>query len=111
MDPKIFWNRYRPYLAIVGAIVALVWFLPGDDGDDDTHRAAAVGPARTGGQGATGGAGGPGLTTGTGPGSNGGQQSGGVAGSGGAGGGTGTANEGIVTPDDVGADCDPATGR
>src|SRR5687768_18529909 len=41
MDPKLFWTRYRPYLAIIAAIIALVWFLPG--GADDAEQANAGG--------------------------------------------------------------------
>ncbi len=35
MDMNTFFNRYKPYLAIVVAILLIVVLLPGTDGDSD----------------------------------------------------------------------------
>ncbi len=45
MDLNTWFNRYRPYLAILAAVTALIAFLPG--GDDDTQLASSGGDGPT----------------------------------------------------------------
>lgn len=112
MDPKLFWTRYRPYLAIIAAVVALVWFLPG--GADDDEQASAGGSLVTTPDGAAvpGGAtpidSGDGTVVTTPDGAPVVGQRGGAAGQPGQ---TGTANETVAVPEGAGADCDTSTGR
>lgn len=115
MDPKVFFNRYRPYMAIVVAVIALVWFMPGGGGGGGgDQQATAGGPLATvpGSQGSPGGATpiAGGATSGavTTPGS----ASGGTTGTGSGGAGTPGGNEAVPPPPaDAGANCDPNTGR
>jgi hypothetical protein len=112
MDPKAFFIRYRPYLAIVAAVVALVWFMPGG-GDGDAQQASAGGPiAGDAQQGSTGtmpvaagdtpGAAGP----------SGSPSVGGTSAATDAGTVTAGGNEAVAPPPaDAGANCDPKTGR
>lgn len=118
MDPKVFFVRYRPYIAIVAAVIALVWFMPGGDGND-AQQASAGGPLSTvpGGSAASGGAT-PGASGGSSggvtiPGSGGSSGvSGGSAGGSGGGSGSSVGNEAVPPPPaGVGANCDPNTGR
>ena len=116
MDLALFWRRYRPYLAIVAAVIALVWFMPGSG--DDAQQATAAGStpfSPTGGSvtGATSpsGAGaavtqqgGPAGAPGT-PGA-----AGGPAASGGDAGAAGTGGP-LPVPAGTSKNCDPATGR
>ena len=114
MDLQTFWTRYRPYLAIVGAVVALVWFLPG--GDDDDGESASGPVIATGDGRSTPGAATPlasaGATAGAATAAGGGSTSGGtVTGSGTGASTAGAASEPLAVPDDAGASCDPSTGR
>src|SRR5687767_14484116 len=112
MDPKLFWTRYRPYIAIIGAVVALVWFLPG--GADDSEQASAGGSlVTTPGANTPGGATpidsgqGTAVTTPDGKPVSGSTKPGAAA----PGGQTGTANQAVAVPEGAGADCDTSTGR
>ena len=112
MDPKLFWTRYRPYLAIIAAIVALVWFLPG--GADDAQQATAGGSLVT----TPGSASTPGGVTpiDSGDGTvvttpDGAPAVPGKASAAGQPGQTGAANQAVAVPEGAGADCDTNTGR
>ncbi len=121
MNLNIFFTRYRPYIAIVAAVAALVWLLPGTD--DTGDLATASGPFVTTpdgrvvpGEGAEGAADvATSLVDGdtAAAGSTGSGRSGAGGGGGGGGGGTsgtgGSANP--VVPAGVGANCDLTTGR
>lgn len=117
MDLATWFTRYRPYLAIVTAIAALIAFMPGSDGDDlaavDSTGSPLFDPGSTvdtvGGDGST-------ITTGaTGAG---GETTGGGGGGGGGGSavvegpsGGGENAPGAVSQQAQSANCDPATGR
>ena len=117
MDISTWFTRYRPYLAIVAAIAALIAFLPGAD---DTQLASGSDGVSTfeGGSTAEGGEASdvtvegvdplaPGATeAGGGGGGAGGAGAGATGGGGGGGGGAVPVAEGALT-----ADCDPNTGR
>jgi ABC-type branched-subunit amino acid transport system substrate-binding protein len=127
MDLNSFFQRYKPYLAIVAAVVALVAFLPGSDDSealatggfrtadgqtvDGTGSTGPGGvPGAQGAAGAGGGAAGSGAATGGGGGGAGGGGGGGGGGEGGEAGGGGqaapVAGNALENPA-----CDPATGR
>ncbi|MEA3056930.1 MAG: hypothetical protein QOD30_2362, partial [Actinomycetota bacterium] len=112
MDPKVLFTRYRPYIAILAAVVALVWFMPG--GGDEGEQTSAGGPlsssagssagsdaspiAGAASGGATGEVGAPSATGGSSAGASGGATAGG--------------SEVVPAPPaDAGANCDPKTGR
>jgi len=120
MDLAVFWRRYRPYLAIVGAVIALVWFMPGDDGDGTQQASAGGASPFTAGNGSVAGAASPNGSSAAGGASGGGAQGAGSTGASGGGGGGGQAgigsagaggNQPLAVPEGVGDDCDPATGR
>ena len=118
LDAKTWFTRYRPYLAIVAAVTALIAFLPGSDdtqlasggagssvfdgsgsvagGDASDVTVGGAGTTDAGASAAGGGGTGGGGTTG----------GGGGAVAGGGGGGPVPVQDGALT-----ADCDPNTGR
>ena len=115
MDLATWFTRYRPYLAIVTAIAALIAFMPGSDGDDlasvDSTGAPLFEPGSTvdtvDGDGET-------ITTEAGA------EGGVVSGNGGGGGGSAVVDgpsgggenaPGAVSQQAQSANCDPATGR
>ena len=115
MDLSTWFTRYRPYLAIVTAIAALIAFMPGSDGDDlasvDSTGAPLFEPGSTvdtvDGDGET-------ITTEAGA------EGGVVSGNGGGGGGSAVVDgpsgggenaPGAVSQQAQSANCDPATGR
>ena len=112
MDPKLFWTRYRPYLAIIAAVIALVWFLPG--GADDAEQANAGGSFVTTPSGAAAPGGATPIDSGAGTAvttPDGAPVVGQRSGAAGQPGQTGTANETVAVPEGAGADCDTSTGR
>lgn len=137
MDLNVFFQRYKPYLAIVAAVVALVAFMPGDAGDELTTTGGSqpVGAqpsnggfaSPTGDGGVTGtapaqaGVAADGTTAGAAPTAGtsdaGGGAVGGATASGGTGGGAdgGTGQRGAQAPAPTAVvdspDCDPETGR
>src|SRR5687768_16392362 len=111
MDPKLFCTRYRPYLAIIAAVIALVWFLPG--GADDAEQASAGGSLVTTPSGAATPGGATPIESGDGtavttPGGAPAARQNGAPGQPGQ---TGAANEAVGVPEGAGADCDTNTGR
>ena len=112
MDLITFWKRYRPYMAIVTAVVALVWFLPGGGGNDDQQASAAGSVVTPGGASSTPGGATSNADDGTSVASGPSTAAGGaVRQSGGGAASNGTANEAVAVPDTVGANCDTKTGR
>ncbi|MFZ6004772.1 MAG: hypothetical protein ACOYXM_12675 [Actinomycetota bacterium] len=111
MDLNAFFNRYRPYIAIVLAVLALVWFLPGGAGRG--NLATAGGPLVTtpDGRVVSGDPDQPGSAVTAADGSG----VGGTSGTGGTGtgsGSTGGPGQPLAPPaGGVGPDCDLATGR
>lgn len=111
MDLNTFFVRYRPYIAIVLAVLALVWFLPG--GADRGNLATSGGPLVTTPDGRVV-SGDPSESASTVTASDG-SVVGGTSGTGGTGGGagsTGGVGQPLAPPaGGVGPDCDLATGR
>jgi hypothetical protein len=126
-DIRAFLTRFGPYLCLVGAVAAVMVFLPGDDDRTNVGTANAFGDFESGDGGATTAGGsrdgtartttsaGGATAVGTGAAGAGTGAAGGGGGSGdgggGDGGGGGGGGGGQTAPGELVANCDPATGR